>query len=36
VLTAGTSPFFLARPILPRRLMVSLTYVFGGGRPSAP
>jgi outer membrane receptor protein involved in Fe transport len=36
LLTAGTSPFFLARPILPRRVTVSLTYAFGGGRPSPP
>jgi hypothetical protein len=30
VLTAGTSPFFLARPLLPRRVTVAVTYTFGG------
>jgi iron complex outermembrane recepter protein len=28
--TAGGAPFFLARPILPRRLTVSVNYDFGG------
>jgi hypothetical protein len=27
---AGVTPIFLARPILPRRLQVSLSYDFGG------
>jgi outer membrane receptor protein involved in Fe transport len=29
--SAGVTPIFLARPILPRRLQVSVTYDFGGG-----
>jgi len=32
---AGVTPIFLARPILPRRLQVSVTYDFGGGGSSA-
>jgi hypothetical protein len=32
---AGGTPIFLARPLLPRRLQVSLTYDFGGGEPAA-
>jgi iron complex outermembrane recepter protein len=28
---AGVTPIFLARPILPRRFQVSVTYDFGGG-----
>ena len=31
VQTTGSTPFFLARPILPRRVTLSLTYAFGGG-----
>jgi hypothetical protein len=27
---AGVTPIFLARPILPRRVQVSVTYDFGG------
>jgi outer membrane receptor protein involved in Fe transport len=30
LLTAGVSPFFLARPILPRRVTLAVTYTFGG------
>jgi iron complex outermembrane receptor protein len=33
LLAAGGTGLFLARPILPRRLMVSLEYDFGGGGP---
>jgi iron complex outermembrane recepter protein len=29
--SAGGAPIFLARPILPRRFQVSVTYDFGGG-----
>jgi hypothetical protein len=36
LLTAGTSPFFLARPVLPRRLTLAVTYTFGGVSPSLP
>lgn len=32
LLSAGGNPIFLARPILPRRFMVSVTYDFGGPR----
>jgi outer membrane receptor protein involved in Fe transport len=32
--SAGSAPIFLARPILPRRLQVSVTYDFGGGGSS--
>ena len=32
LLTAGGSPIFLARPLLPRRLQASIEYDFGGGR----
>ncbi|HEX7337727.1 MAG TPA: TonB-dependent receptor [Gemmatimonadales bacterium] len=32
LITAGGSPIFLARPLLPRRLQASLEYDFGGGR----
>ena len=32
---AGVTPIFLARPILPRRLQVSVTYDFGGAPPTA-
>jgi iron complex outermembrane receptor protein len=32
LLSTGGNPIFLARPILPRRFMVSLTYDFGGGQ----
>ena len=34
--TAGGGPLFLARPILPRRLTLSVTYDFGGRSPSRP
>ncbi len=33
---AGGTPVFLARPILPRRFTLSLTYDFGGRSPSKP
>ncbi|HEX6809186.1 MAG TPA: TonB-dependent receptor [Gemmatimonadaceae bacterium] len=37
LLTSGTNPIFLARPILPRRLTVSLRYNFGAnGEPTSP
>jgi outer membrane receptor protein involved in Fe transport len=32
--TAGGAPVFLARPLLPRRLQVSVTYDFGGSAPA--
>jgi len=32
LITTGGSPFFLARPLLPRRLQASVEYDFGGGR----
>jgi outer membrane receptor protein involved in Fe transport len=32
LLTAGGSPIFLARPLLPRRVQASIEYDFGGGR----
>jgi hypothetical protein len=32
LLTAGGSPIFLARPLLPRRLQASIEYDFGGTR----
>ena len=32
--SAGGAPVFLARPILPRRLQVSVTYDFGGSAPA--
>jgi hypothetical protein len=32
LLTAGGSPIFLARPLLPRRLQASIEYDFGGNR----
>ena len=36
LLTSGTNPIFLARPILPRRLTVSLRYNFGAnGEPTS-
>ncbi|HEV2178966.1 MAG TPA: TonB-dependent receptor [Gemmatimonadaceae bacterium] len=37
LLTSGTNPLFLARPILPRRLTVALRYNFGanGATPAA-
>ncbi len=35
ILTSGTSPIFLARPILPRRLTIALRYDFGAGGASA-
>jgi outer membrane receptor protein involved in Fe transport len=31
---AGVTPIFVARPILPRRLQVSVTYDFGGSAPA--
>ncbi|HEX3276806.1 MAG TPA: TonB-dependent receptor [Gemmatimonadales bacterium] len=35
--SAGTTSIFLARPLLPRRLQVALTYDFGGaGTPAQP
>ena len=34
--SAGGAPVFLARPILPRRLQVSVSYDFGGSGSSAP
>ena len=34
--SAGGAPVFLARPILPRRLQVSVTYDFGGSAPAQP
>lgn len=37
LLTTGTNPIFLARPILPRRLTVALRYDFGAnGEPTSP
>jgi iron complex outermembrane receptor protein len=33
LIAVGGTPIFVARPILPRRLQVSLDYDFGGGRP---
>jgi iron complex outermembrane recepter protein len=33
---AGAAPVFLARPLLPRRLQVSVTYDFGGSAPAQP
>jgi iron complex outermembrane recepter protein len=32
LLSVGGNPIFLARPILPRRFMVSVTYDFGGAQ----
>ena len=32
--SAGGAPVFLARPILPRRLQVSVSYDFGGSAPA--
>jgi len=32
LLTAGGSPIFLARPLLPRRFQASIEYDFGGSR----
>jgi outer membrane receptor protein involved in Fe transport len=34
--SAGGAPVFLARPILPRRLQVSVSYDFGGSAPAPP
>jgi iron complex outermembrane recepter protein len=34
--TTGGAPVFLARPLLPRRLQVSVTYDFGGSAPAQP
>ncbi len=34
--SAGGAPVFLARPILPRRLQVSVSYDFGGSAPAQP
>jgi hypothetical protein len=34
--SAGGAPVFLARPILPRRLQVSVSYDFGGNTPAQP
>jgi iron complex outermembrane receptor protein len=34
--SAGGAPVFLARPILPRRLQVSVSYDFGGSTPAQP
>jgi len=34
--SAGSSTVFLARPLLPRRLQVSVTYDFGGSAPAPP
>lgn len=34
--SAGGAPVFLARPILPRRFQVSVTYDFGGSAPAQP
>jgi hypothetical protein len=34
--STGGAPVFLARPILPRRFTLSLTYDFGGRSPSQP
>jgi outer membrane receptor protein involved in Fe transport len=31
LVSVGGAPIFLARPLLPRRLLVGLTYDFGGG-----
>ena len=31
LVSVGGSPIFLARPLLPRRLLVGLTYDFGAG-----
>lgn len=36
LLTGGAAPLFLARPILPRRLTVSMSYDFGGRRGQQP
>jgi outer membrane receptor protein involved in Fe transport len=33
LIAVGGTPIFVARPILPRRLQVSLDYDFGGGGP---
>lgn len=33
LIAAGGNPIFLARPLLPRRLQVSVDYDFGGGGP---
>ena len=33
LITAGGSPLFFARPLLPRRLQASIEYDFGGGGP---
>jgi outer membrane receptor protein involved in Fe transport len=34
--SAGGAPVFLARPILPRRFQVSVSYDFGGSAPAQP
>jgi outer membrane receptor protein involved in Fe transport len=34
--SAGGAPVFLARPLLPRRLQVSVSYDFGGSAPAQP
>jgi hypothetical protein len=37
LLTAGASPIFLARPLLPRRFTLAVTYDFGlGGTQASP
>ncbi|HET7566067.1 MAG TPA: TonB-dependent receptor [Gemmatimonadaceae bacterium] len=37
LLSTGGTPIFLARPILPRRILLSMTYDFGAiGAPSGP